>query len=308
VKRALLVFLLVGCGNDLTPASVVTNTRMVGARVEVDGFPNLSMPRAGEAITVRWFVVYPDAPTPVSASLVSCLPLPGTSGIPACQPGTIQPLAFREPSTEPFITHLVAPDAASLGGAREFLVAGALCGYGGTVDLAQAQNSLTCVGGSEPEQAQRFALRVSIAPDGSMGNQNPELRGGWTLGGSDWPEASAEGACGDALPYSASSGPVEITIAWTDSDRETYLDADDDPTMSSQVREPLLLSHFANAGKLSRTGTAVDETTPGNPISFTWTPPTVDPSAEDRLVRISTVARDGRGGAALAERVLCLKP
>src|SRR4051794_12146931 len=62
----------IGCGPEFDPASLIETTRVVGARVEIEGAPERAMPRPGETANVRWLVTAPEVPPPLHWTFAVC--------------------------------------------------------------------------------------------------------------------------------------------------------------------------------------------------------------------------------------------
>lgn len=291
-----------GCIGELPPPSFVDRTRIVAARVSPDRDPTLAAPSPGDAITIEWLTIAPAPGEPIAATLLACTPLGGT-GVPACAEGSIVPLAVRPPSTEPFVTRAVVPEA--IGPA--WLILGAVCTGGGTPGIPMGTEPPSCEGGPEPARAEVIALSIPITPEGGSANRHPTLADEpWTIGGAAWEPGDATGCDGSLPSFSLASfaGTEEpalaITIGWSEDDRETHAGG----------REALQYSHFATAGELERSNSAADDLLEsGTPVTLDWAlPPAADVPAEGLLVRLTTIARDGRGGVDRADRALCVTP
>ncbi|UJR82518.1 hypothetical protein [Sandaracinus amylolyticus] len=299
------------CGPSLDPPSVVDRTRIVAARVSVVGAPEIAQPAPGDAILIDWITIRPEEPEEIAATLVACAPLPGSTGTPACTPGSIVVLPPRAPSVEPLRTELVVPSAAI----GELLITGAVCVGGGAPALVDATEVPECEGGPEDERAELVVLNVPLAIDTTRpANRHPSIADEtWTLAGEAWDPPSVEPGCADAdVPHLAASDRADrtITITASDDDREPYVALEGDPPTQVDRREVLQISHFATAGRFARTFSAVDDTTTQDPaISIDWALPEADEVPEGGLlVRFTAVVRDGRGGVDVSERVACVVP
>jgi len=70
--------LLAGCGPTFDPASLIATTRVLGARIEVEGAPDRATPLPGETADVTWLVTSPEATPPLGWAFAVCTP--GTVG------------------------------------------------------------------------------------------------------------------------------------------------------------------------------------------------------------------------------------
>src|SRR5262245_46131309 len=71
---AMALGFLAACGPTCEPASLVRNTRVVGARAEVAGAPERATPMPGEDATVTWFVTAPGEVPALGWAFALCLP------------------------------------------------------------------------------------------------------------------------------------------------------------------------------------------------------------------------------------------
>src|ERR1700709_2072753 len=105
---------LVGCGPTFDPASLINTTRVLGARVEVEGAPDRASPVPGETANVTWLVTSPDgAPSP-RWPFRACT-------TPGCESGV---LAQFEGTDSPPVLALPVPSSDILGSATSVIVIG----------------------------------------------------------------------------------------------------------------------------------------------------------------------------------------
>src|SRR5947208_6952745 len=130
VRRALLLGLLgciftAGCGPEFDPASLVDKTRVLGARIEVDGAPDRAAPVPGEVANISWLVTSPGATPPLAWAFAACLPdaMGGQTSL-GC---VAAPLASFDGTASPPRISIQVPSAAALGGAASIVIYGQIC-------------------------------------------------------------------------------------------------------------------------------------------------------------------------------------
>ena len=127
VMAAVALSLLAGaCAPEMDPVSLVEKTRVIGARVEVEGAPERSTPRPGETVTVSWLMTSPDdmpsAMPPLGWAFLLC---PGASG--GDDLGCVgEPLTVYQGKDRPNV-QVSIPARELLGGARELVLFGRIC-------------------------------------------------------------------------------------------------------------------------------------------------------------------------------------
>lgn len=314
---ALIVLSLAGCGDTLDPGSLVTRSRVVGARVEVDGDPTRAWPAPGETATVRWIVANPDAAPPMAWALAVCLSTPDGLGCAAA------PFASEAGSGEVPVAHIVVPAAEALGEATALRVIGIICADG-SPDLSG--ETPACAG--EAPTVTIVGLTVGLAVDGvGAPNRSPAIADDAVrLGDAPWVAlepseepaltgcASAPAAGSAALPIvHVTDEEVVVGVRARNEDREGFTTTAPDGS-SAAKRESLQFSHFTTAGELDRQFSVIDgdDPTTAPAIEVTWRPipedadePATIPATGLR-VRFTLVLRDGRGGVDHTTRVACL--
>lgn len=332
-SRALMLLLsslaALGCGPDFDPASLVTRPRIVGARL-ITSAPPRAWPMPGETVRIEWFVLTPTGERPLLSAVVGvCLPEPLRNGPPTCADGTFNALPFRPSSDEPFVSELSVP--AAVGGADSLFVVGAVCfdGLEPNVNASVEFQDLTC--GPDRGRAETLILTIPLALDSNQpANNHPVVDDWtWTLVAPDaasmssrrieWtaPTDSIPSECApqsetSALPHvslgsstSSSDWTIEIVPNPNEEYREEAGSAD-----GTTTRETIQISHFSTAGELARVFSAIPVIdTVDNRLTVGWTTPRAEKVPPGGLVvHFAIVARDGRGGFALAERALCVTP
>jgi hypothetical protein len=294
---SLSLFTLAACADPFDPGSTIVSTRVLGARVEVDGEPQRSTPRAGETAHVRFVLAGVEAEPSVRWTLVACLPSDADAG-----PCTA-PLVVSEGSgSQPDLT-VTVPAAATLGDVRSLQVAGIFCTRGAP-GLAQAR----CVGEGAEGVSLIYDLALAREDDGRDANLQPSLTDtAFRFDDAPWRASVAEptGECEVGLPEArADEQEHAITLELGPDARQVYL-RDDLRT----EREELQVSHFVTAGELARQFSFIEPSDQRERPSLTvkWTAPQADELGQDRQrVRLIAVVRDQRGGLSLVERALCV--
>lgn len=297
-KLIALSFLTVSACAEFDPGSLITETRVLGAQVSVEGDEDRSSPHPGETATVS-FVIEGVVPKPeVRWSLALCLP----SSSPQAPCGD-DLLATSEGSGTTPTLRVVVPADSALGSARALHVSGVVCTHG----EPDAERT-GCVGDDADGVPLVYDLALARDPDGSDENRQPsmqqtELR----FDGKEWEEGSAltRGCMAQPeLPQAvADEKEHRITIVLGPDARELYVGADREATY-----EELQLSTFVSAGELERQFSFVspsdDRERPT--VEIKWTAPKAKHlTGADEGVRFVLLVRDARGGLARLERALC---
>ncbi len=288
---------LVACGDPMKKPELIEETRVIGARVEVDGDPERAWPRPGETATARWLVAHPGPPVPVSWAFAVCPAADVAFGVPSCVTSPFATARQDNPGTgEPSITFQVPEEAADWG-VSEVVVLGVVCTAGMPVLTDELETS-EC----EEGEGHRVFFTVGLELDVES-NHNPSLASApFMLDDAAWESDAEPASCAEAA--AAVSVPVGsehvIDFDLTDCDREaleTEYDVD-------EAVEAIQISQFATGGDLERAYSVVEGDQP-NRVELTWTAPKEAPAA-GKLVRFYFVARDPRGGADWTTRFVCV--
>lgn len=296
----LATFFVVGCGPDFDPASLVTDTRVVGARVEASGTDNRASPAPGENANVTWLVTAPGEMPPIAWAFAVCRP--------AAKGGTCgdTPFATFTGTSNPPLLPLAIPAADALGGADSVLAYGRICAN--STPIFDPQSGLpSCSDGHEGTTA---AVTIHLETNGDA-NHNPTADRGFQLDGQPWPTTAAGGdPCADGPRIAAGSEDHVISFASAGSDRESYTAIAGDPPAPTARREALQTSLFTTAGKLKTPFVFVeasderDET----PVSVKWTAPKAGDVTANKVITFTFVVRDNRGGTDWTTRAACVTP
>lgn len=334
MRRALgstLLCLMIACSESFAPPSAVTNLRVVGARIEVQGAPARANPSPRDDVQASILVIDQGALPSLTWAFVACVPTATRIGVPICgtlidacdgcigpQPGdpfALPVIRFQVPSQEEL-------DAVE---AREVLLQGVVCGEGvpsadaivrflsgETDDLAPCEDDE-----GQPIDDGRFVtVQIPIERDAEDPNLNPEILNVF-VNGSTWPPPYEEGVPRDAPTTGcksdldalstedrakhpvAGSGPSSINLSVTGASLQSFTIDDQDFTEEIQV------SWLADSGGFEVAFSFI--TQPATSILTQWQPFSEVP-ADGRLVRFNFVVRDGRGGLDRVERGLCVLP
>lgn len=272
-----------GCMEEFDPASLVVDTRVLGAQVTVDGDPTRSTPAPGETVTVDWLVTAP-AEIPALAWGFAICTAPQSCTL--AGQGSGLPMRFA----------WTVPADGTVGASAR--IVGQVC-EGGILTLADGQP--TCSGG---RKGISVTQDIVIAQAG-VTNRIPDLAARpFSFDGGAWnPGASCEGLPAVALGSKGHKLGVNVLAE----DRETFETMDGDPPALVSKRETLQISNFSPAGKLDRTFSYVEAnvTDAATLVEVTWDAPDTMPTT-GALVPFIFVARDGRGGLAAVTRSVCL--
>jgi hypothetical protein len=268
---------LIGCDAPLKSVSLIQETRVLGARVEVDGEPTRSSPRPGERASVRFFVAGPGGPPSVAFALSVCAVSPTNYGFPNCVGPELGSVTQAEPVvTMPTLAFEIPQDLDLIATPHGFV--------SGTID-----------GGDVA-----FEFELGSA---QQDNNNPQFTAdSLAFDGQPWPPSDASAACSDGLTQVAANSVHQLSIALTESDFDTLAQT----TPLDPTRETLLLSQFSDAGELDHAFTSLspNSTESGD---ARWTgPPVAD--APGSVARFYFVVRDSRGGEDFTTRALCVTP
>jgi hypothetical protein len=303
---ALFGFLVIaGCGPTFDPASLIANTRVVGARIEVDGAPDRASPKPGETATVTWLVTSPDTTPPLSWTFAVCAPGTGASS-PAC---LAAPLARFDGTAAPPQISLPVPSEAVLGGATSLTLYGGICaGVDSTLQFDSQSGLASCTNGG---RGTTISLVMPLQ-QGDDANHNPTADRSFTLDSAAWPAPTAtDDPCVQGPRVTAGSKDHVIGDTTEGSDREPFTVVAGDPPATTPARESLQISQFTTAGKLKSQFSFVEATDQNatTTVDVTWDAPeaALVPAA-GAAVTFTFVVRDDRGGTDWTTRTLCVTP
>lgn len=277
--------LLTHCGDPLKPVYLVSEPRVLAARVEVTGEPERASPAPNEHVSIRWLVGTPEPDPVLGWALFACPAAPPGASLPGCaeppfssmlgEPAAVQPVfEFDVPRLEQdalLVYGVICADATAL---AEGETAGCSSGAGTRVSLDFSLAS------------EELNLNPSIGPE--MLRLDEQVWGP----GSDCAE----------LPQVEAGSTHLIELSLEEEDREPLVQQiDADP-----ARETLQISHFTTAGELERTFTMIDPSDRNLAARVQWKAPAS--TNEVRVVRFFIVVRDLRGGADWVERTVCVSP
>ena len=345
IASASVLLLLVGCSESLAPASAVTDLRVVGARVEVQGETNRANPSPTEEVEVPLLVIDRGAPppepgeppaltpAPLQWAFVPCLPLATTIGPPICR-SPIEPCngCVATPPEDPLDTPVMrfaAPTEAELeqAEASSILLQGVVCSNGTPSEdailrflMGESEDLLPCEGPptieGRPIEGRFVAVQIPIEDDPDDPNLHPELQN-VLLNGAPWPPPYDEGVDRIA-PRTGCTGDLE---GLPEEVREAHPRAGEPPSTidlsvtqdslqtfmvdEREVTEEIQVSWLGDGGGFERSFSFI--TDPARSVLTQWKPPEEVP-AEGTLVRFNFVIRDGRGGTDWVDRGLCILP
>ncbi len=324
-RTTLLIFFcasnfLAGCTDDLESSTDITKNRVIAARFEANGEPTRAWPRLGEEASVTWTVVDEGEPRPLTYALAVCKKLPAGTN-PVCAEAPFAVITRSEPSTDDPVVRFVVP--ADLGESREVLVLGLICAEGWTiVDPQSLEADCVAFEGSEVEpRGTPVVFALPVEQDAS--NRHPafeddfislsvgELRRTWAAPSEEQVPGTtcANLPESDALPQVSQTNTEPIAFAFSSpaSNFESYQES------GLELQEALTVSGFSTAGSFERSLTSLSAEAPSGDVEWERPDPsdtmdTVDVSAEGALVAFHFVTRDGRAGAHITRRELCLVP
>jgi len=286
-----------GCDDSLKSVSLLSETRVLGARVEVEADPTRSSPKPGEHAALRFFVAAPDGEPRFSYALSVCAVRLTNSGFPPCAgapfASALQPESGRDDARLDF----QIPGELDLATTPHAFASGLICTDSGlNFDVHGAP---ACATGSGTEVAFEFELG---GPDSNNGSPTfaPDA---FLLDGEPWWEAE-QGACDDGSSTRV-TGKTRHTLSvdLAQSDFESLTPQ----TSLEPSREILLFSPFASGGKLAHGFLSLAADSPLEQRQVNWDAPGAEADRPE-LIRFYFVVRDARGGEDFATRALCVVP
>jgi hypothetical protein len=288
--------LISGCDDPLKSASLIEETRVLGARVEVAGDPTRGSPGPGERAHFRLFVAAPDGAPNVAYAFALCGVTPTNSGFPTCKT-TLFATAFQaDPSTANPEFDFDVPADLDVTAIPHGFVSGIVCPDVGA--------ELTADGGARCTDGPGASIGFEFDFAGpGQDNGNPTFTAdSLTLDAAPWAASDPNATC-DTLPPAAAGTTRGIGIRLQDTDFDSLVRVSpEDPT-----RETLLISQFSSAGKLAHTFGSLTPSSPALTSQVSWTAP-AKADAGGSVVHFYFVVRDSRGGEDLATRALCVVP
>jgi hypothetical protein len=286
-----LGMLVTGCGPTFDPASLIETTRVLGARVEVEGAPERASPRPGETVNVSWLVTSRDATPPLRWAFAVCAP--GNVSL-TCDSA---PLARFDGTDTPPRFSLLVPLADELGTSKRLVVTGEICSGVDSVP--------TCTNGD----GTTVSLTISLQLDDEA-NHNPTADRAFTFDDQVWPARAPGGdPCAAGQHVAAGSKDHVIGNTTAGSDRESYTTALGDPPVTTPARESLQISQFTTAGKLKSQFSFVEATddSAATTVRVKWDAPAfTEVPATGLAVTFTFVTRDNRGGMSWTTRGVCV--
>ena len=290
--------LLAGCGPDFDPASLVETTRVLAARVEIDGAPDRASPRPGETATVTWLVTSPQATPPLAWAFAVCEPGPSLG----CGSA---PLALVSGTDWPPRLSIVVPPLDALGSTKRLMVYGEICSGADAVPAFDPQHGVpSCIQGDGTAASLSVPLQL-----GDDVNHNPTADRAFTFDGQPWPALPPGGDPCLAGPRVAAGSPDHLLGDLTaGSDREAYTASVGDPPVPTPHAGALQISQFTTAGKLKTQFSFVEATDSAatTTVDVTWEAPRSRRPGAGRPVTFTFVTRDNRGGTDWTTRQVCV--
>ncbi|HEX6239571.1 MAG TPA: hypothetical protein VFZ61_01710 [Polyangiales bacterium] len=289
------------CG-EFDPGSLLTHTRVLGARVEVAAAPELASPRPTQRARVSWITLAPRDEPALRSAFVACLVRPDEQT--PCSQGPLAELSLEGSEFD-----LDVPAESALAGARQIAVRGVICDRGEPGKGPDGQPA--CVGPGA--HGTGVTLTIPVTAPGAAQNRNPSFVGSSiSLGGQPLGEETGDelpdDCAGSALPQLKADGKkYALELRLGPGQRDLYLDSGG----RGELREELQVSHFTSAGELERQHAFVeaDDDSEQPLLAQRWTAPEGDEVPPGgRLVRFAFALRDPRGGFAFVRRAACALP
>ncbi len=340
-----LLLWLAACSESFAPASLVTDFRVVNAKVTVDGAPERASPSPEDGVEVSLLAIDRGAdgssgpaltPGPLQWAFVPCVPLPVTIGTPICgdaiepcegciaappmDPLALPVMRFSVPADE----DLEAADATSV------LLQGVVCSNGRPSEdaildfiLGETDDLVPCEGPPiierVPIEGRFVTVSIPIEDDVSDPNLHPVLDlNQLFLDGRAWPPPYDEGVPRDA----PRTGCLSDLEGLSQAARMAHPRAGEPPSSinlavtrgslqtfmvdDQEVTEEIQVSWLADAGGFERTFSFI--TNPDARSVLTRWQASQGAPEDGLLVRFNFVIRDGRGGSDSVDRGLCILP
>jgi hypothetical protein len=285
-----------GCDEPLKRASLIEETRVLGARVEVIGDPQRGSPAPGEEARLRLFVAAPDGAPNVAYAFSLCGVNPTNSGFPTCAISPFARALRTDPSTEAVAFDFTVPADLERASAPHGFASGVICPDDQA--LFEPDGRARCA----TSAGAAFGFEFDFAGPGED-NQNPTFAtDALTLDGESWTASDLAAACADTpAVHAGTRHTLGVRLEPSDFDALIPLTAAD-PT-----RESLLVARFTTAGKLAHTLASLSPSRAAVSSEVDWDAPSPAATGGTR-VQFYFVVRDGRGGEDLATRALCVVP
>jgi hypothetical protein len=298
---AILATFFGACGPSFDPPSLVTDTRVIGARVETAGADDRASPAPGESANVTWLMTAPEQVPPLQWAFALC-----KQGLPSrLDCGDVPFAVFTGAGATPVIP-IAVPPADALGGVSKLLLYGRIC-EGAAPELDPQSGIPRCADGADGTTA-TVAINLQTGADA---NHNPKAERGFTFDGQAWP-APVAGAdpCVAGPRIAAGTDDHVIGLVTDGGDREDYTVIFGDPPVATAKREALQVSTFTTAGKLKASYLFVEASDPRllTPLEVKWSAPRTPAVAADTPVTFTFVVRDDRGGTDWTTRTACVTP
>jgi hypothetical protein len=295
---------IAGCGPEFDPASLVDKTRVLGARIEVEGAPDRAAPMPGETANVSWLVTSPGAMPPLAWTFAACLP--GTADGKRTLGCVDDPLARFDGTASPPRISIPVPATTSLGGAASIVLYGQICsGLDATPTFDPGSGLPGCMGGRGTTVSLDIPLQL-----GTDINHNPVAERAFTFDGVAWPAPTVDADPCTAGPRVAVGSKDHVISTTADGgDRERYTVVLGAPPVATPARERLQISHFTTAGKLNSQFAFVEATdeSAATTVAVYWEAPEAT-DADGSGVTFTFVVRDDRGGTDWTTRTVCVTP
>jgi len=276
--------LTLGCDDSLKRVSLIEETRVLGARTEVQSDPLRSSPKPGESARTRFFLAAPGGAPNVSYALSVCPVKPVFNGFPECVGEPFAQAERAAPSDAPVELSFDVPASLDVEATPHALIRGTICADG---------HAPECTDGVATE----VALELDLGTE-TTSNQNPTFSDdSLTLDGMPW-LAAPELTCG-TLPEVSVKSSHRLGVALAAENFEAISQS----TSVDPSQETLLVSLFSDLGELKHAFLSLDQSTPASARELSWSAP-----AEPGVARFYFMVRDERAGQDFQTRALCVVP
>ncbi len=287
----------VGCADPLKDESLIQETRVLGARVEVAGDATRGSPGPGEQAHLGVFVAAPGGSPSVAYAISLCAVAPSNTGFPSCVGSPFASTLQAEPVAFDPQLDFEVPAELDTSVTPHGFATGIICPNSSA--LLTSDGGARCAIGPGAE----FAFEFDFAGPGEDNNNPTFTADSLTLDGATWTASAADASCPGTIPavHAASKHSLGVHLQSSDFDSLVQLSSED------PAQETLLVSQFSDAGTLLHTFASLTPDTPALESDVEWDAPSKAASS-GAVVHFYFVVRDARGGEDFATRELCLVP
>lgn len=302
--RAAALALSIGCfacEDPLVDPQTVVDLRVLAGQISAEDDERRATLEPGERANVHWLVASDEAQD-FAATLAWCRIEPTTLGAPVCAEAPFDEQQLEGNAYTELSAEFTLPDDLQTG--DEWAAWLGVCERT-TPEFDPRSSSFDC-GSERPLSAY---LRAAVGADD---NHNPDLSDDLLeIDGEPWsaaPLADTGSECAELdLPQVELGDPAKIRFELDGDDRQP-IDADED-AYNAQPAETLVVSHMATLPGLERVFSAIEHDADNAEFELEFElDEDSDLPRDGRVVTVTLIARDERGGVGWINRQLCALP